>query len=385
MGGSFNPIHRRHLQIAASALEDAKLNSVIFIPNGNPPHKICDLADARHRYEMTRLAVIPYDNFTVSDIETARNGVMYTADTLKLLHEQHKDAELYFIIGEDSLFELEHWSRPKEIFAQCTFLVCRRRHRNLAEHPYVQKLRSQGAVFQFLSLSPLDISASDIRHQISSGILNDMLLTPEICEYIRVMNLYGSSLSPEGSAPAYEKLKKILTDARLLHSLSVAYTANRLANIHKLDVSSCELAALLHDCAKCMQLKAMQKIARKAKLKLSDEEFSSPGLLHGPVGALIAEDKFGIHDSVILKAIAVHTTGYPGMSKFDMAVFLADKIEPYRCEFPELDEIRALAEYDLYKASYSMLRHSMDYVSQLNKPLHPDTGKILQWLLHQIT
>ena len=385
MGGSFNPIHRRHLQIAASALEEARLEKIIFIPNGNPPHKICNLADAGHRFEMTRLAVIPYENFTVSDIEITRDGVMYTADTLKLLHAQYQDADLFFIIGEDSLFELEHWVRPLEIFAQCTFIVCMRRHRDVADHPYVQKLRSQGAVFQFLSLNPLDISSSDIRRQIAGGIVNDALLTPEVCEYIRIMDLYGSNSSPNGAAAAYETLKADLTDDRLLHSMAVAYTANRLAKIHQLDVPSCELAALLHDCAKCISLKEQQKIAKRARLKLLDEEFQSPGLLHGPVGAVIAEEKYGILDPVILHAIAVHTTGYAGMTKFEMVIFLADKIEPYRCEFPGLSKIRAIADHDLYKASYGMLQNSMAYVHQLNKPLHPDTGKTLHWLLTKTT
>ncbi len=259
MGGSFNPIHRRHLQIAASALEEVKLDRVLFIPNGNPPHKNSELVDAGHRLEMTRLALIPYQKFIVSDIEINRDGIMYTADTLKLLHKQYKNADLFFIIGEDSLFDLEHWMRPQEIFAQCTLVVCMRQHRNVEDHPYVSQLRAQGAVFQFLTLRPLNISASDIRRQIANGIINDMLLTPEICEYIRIMNLYGSSSAPDGAAQAYEQLKKDLTDDRLLHSMAVAYTANRLARIHQLDVPACEMAALLHDCAKCINLKTLQK------------------------------------------------------------------------------------------------------------------------------
>ena len=165
-----------------------QLERVLFIPNGNPPHKHKDLVDAASRYEMTRLAVIPYEKLTISDIEMTRGGVMYTVDTLKLLHRQYPDAELVCIIGEDTLFDLEHWVRPLEVFKLCSFVVCPRRRQNLTDDPYVQKLRNKGAVIRFLSMSPLDISASDIRRQIAQGTLNDALLPPEVCEYIRIMD-----------------------------------------------------------------------------------------------------------------------------------------------------------------------------------------------------
>ena len=91
--------------------------------------------------------------------------------------------------------------------------------------------------------------------------------------------------------------------------MAVAYTANRLARLHCLDVAACELAGLLHDCAKCMGLETMQQIALEKHLKLSDTEFHSAGLLHGPVGAVVAQEDYGVHRSDILSAIAVHTTG----------------------------------------------------------------------------
>ena len=381
MGGSFNPIHRRHLQIAMSALEEMKLSRVLFIPNGNPPHKHKELLDAAHRYEMTRLAVIPYDQFAISDLEMAREGIMYAVDTLKLLRKKYSSAEFYYIIGEDTLFDLEHWVQPLEVFKMCTFLVCLREHQSLSDdHPALKRMYSKGANVRFLSLAPFDISASDIRRQISQGVMNDALLTPEVCEYIRIMGLYGGSRTPEGAADAYPMLKEDLSDDRLVHSLAVAHTAAKLAQIHSLDVPACELAGLLHDCAKCMGIKSMQRIARDAKLSLTETEFRATGLLHGPVGAVVAEKKYGIHRQDILNAIAYHTTGFAGMSPFDMVIFLADKIEPYRDDIPELAEIRALAAQNLYKATCRMLLCSKEYVAQTKRPLHPATEQTLQWV-----
>ena len=386
MGGSFNPIHCRHLQIAACALEEMQLDRVLFLPNGNPPHKpaIGEMESAAHRYEMTRLAVMPYDNFAISDLEMTRRGVMYTADTLKLLHKQYPDTDFFYIIGEDTLYELEHWYRPPEVFSQCSFAVAMRQNQNLFGNPMVRELRAKGAVLHFLTIHPMDISSSDIRSRIAQGEFDDLLLPPEVCEYIRIMQLYGSAQSPDGAREAYGKLKEALCEERMLHTMAVAFTANRLAKLHQLDAKACELAALLHDCAKCMSLGDMQQIAREANLKLSDIEFRSAALLHGPVGAVVARTKYGIEDQRILIAIAAHTTGFAGMTAFDMVVFLADKIEPYRDDIPTLAEIRALAQQDLYQATYAMLLNSQEYVTRKNRPLHPETAETIQWVLDHI-
>jgi predicted HD superfamily hydrolase involved in NAD metabolism len=179
-------------------------------------------------------------------------------------------------------------------------------------------------------------------------------------------------------------LKEDLSDDRLLHSMAAARTANRLAQIHGLDIDACELAGLLHDCAKCMDLQTLQQIARDHHLKLSDVEMQSNGLLHGPVSAVIAGTKYGIRNPEILTAISSHTTGYAGMTAFDMAIFLADKIEPYRHDIPALDAIRALADVDLLKATYQMLLYSRAHIVQTKKPLHPATDQTIQWVHDRI-
>ena len=384
MGGSFNPIHRRHLQIAESALLEMKLDRVLFIPNGNPPHKQQELADAAHRFEMTRLAVIPYKKFTASDIEITRDGVIYTVDTLKLLHGDYPDAEFICLIGEDAMVDLPHWRQPKELFSLCSFAVCRRSSESLKKNPLVNELREMGASLSFLSLDPEDISASDIRRRIKSGESLDALITPEIYEYIRMTGLYGCPPLPGADEQIYTRLRDYLSDYRLVHSMAVAKTAAHLAAVHGLPEDACELAGLLHDCAKCMDIETLRQIAAAHHLKLLDVELRSNGLLHGPVGGVLAETDFDVHDPAILNAIAYHTTGYPGMTDFEMAVFLADKIEPYRDHIPELIQIRELAEKDLHKATYEMLVHSKAYLLKTHRQLHPNTDKTIQWMRERI-
>ncbi|NCB32256.1 MAG: nicotinate-nicotinamide nucleotide adenylyltransferase, partial [Clostridia bacterium] len=106
MGGSFNPIHNRHLELAVCAMREAKLSRVFFIPTGNPPHKHEGLAPAEQRYEMTRLATLRFPGFEATRVELDRPGIIYTLDTLLQLKKQYKDADFDYIIGEDTMLDL---------------------------------------------------------------------------------------------------------------------------------------------------------------------------------------------------------------------------------------------------------------------------------------
>ena len=250
MGGSFNPSHDRHIEIAACAKREQKLDRVIFLPAGNPPHKHDGLADAEYRYEMTRLAVSGMQGFSVSRMEIEREGVTYTVDTLTKLQKQMPGAELYYLIGEDTLFALHSWRRPDKVFAMCRFLVCSRESEGLAQHPQVRALEERGAKFAFLSLPPDDESATAIRE----ALLRDEAprgVRPQVLEYIRIMGLYGCRESPRGAAAYYPRLRQLLTEKRLVHSLLVAATARELARRHGVSVDQAAMAGVMHDCAKC--------------------------------------------------------------------------------------------------------------------------------------
>ena len=380
MGGSFNPIHERHLAISACALTEAKLSRVIFLPTGNPPHKRPEgLEDAEHRFEMTRLATIREPRYTVSRMELDRPGVIYTVDTLTLLHKQMPDAEFFYLIGEDTLLDLPNWRTPDKVFTLCTFLVCRRSTADASDHPLVAELMSRGAKFLYLSLAPENVSATAIREGLARGEC-PAELPLQVYEYIRLMGLYGVTPPFPGGELMYGKLREALSNRRLNHSLLVAATCAKLATVHNLNAAQCELAGILHDCAKCMPLNTLQRIARERRMLLDKETFANEALLHGPVGAAIAETEYGVTDVSILTAIRCHTTGRVGMLPIDMALFLADKIEPGRRPYPDLDDIRALAETSLVAAMLRSLRSTQQYVSRQKAPLHPSTQRVIDWL-----
>lgn len=380
MGGSFNPIHDRHIEIAVCAKNEQKLDRVIFLPTGNPPHKHEGLAGAEERFEMTRLAVSGTAGFTASRMELEREGVIYTVDTLMRLQKQMPNADLYYIIGEDTLLDLPNWRRPDKVFTLCRFLVCRRSMgEGLASHPAVCELEKRGARFEFLSLPPKDVSATAIREAIRSGA-EPAGVKPQVLEYIRVMGLYGTPPSPPGAAQMYPRLRQTLSDKRLQHSLLVASTARALAQKHGVNPEQAALAGLLHDCAKCMPLASLQRIARENRLLLDKETLQSENLLHGPVGAVVAEREYGVSDPNVLSAIRCHTTGKVGMLPLDMIVFLADKIEPSRRSYPALEAVRRLAEKSLVEAMSYSLESTLEYVRSQKTTPHPATQRVAEWL-----
>ena len=107
------------------------------------------------------------------------------------------------------------------------------------------------------------------------------------------------------------------------------------------------LAGLLHDCAKCLSTEKKIGLCVKKNIDITEVEISNPGLLHAKAGMVLAEEEYGIKDAQILHAIRLHTTGEADMGLLDKILFVADYIEPNRCEAPRLEEIRKLAFCDL--------------------------------------
>src|SRR5438309_1338792 len=117
-GGTFDPVHQGHLILAEQCREQARLDQVWFIPAARPPHKQDQpLTAFSHRVEMLALAIAGQPAFRIDDLERARPGPSYTADTLAELHQHHPDAELLLMLGADCLPDLSHWYEPERIVA----------------------------------------------------------------------------------------------------------------------------------------------------------------------------------------------------------------------------------------------------------------------------
>lgn len=175
-------------------------------------------------------------------------------------------------------------------------------------------------------------------------------------------------------------LQESLPAKRYKHTLGVAYTAASLAMCHEYDMNDAFLAGLLHDNAKYYSDEAMVNICMEHALPVSDVERRNPYLLHGKVGAKIAEEKYNITKKDILNAITYHTTGRPNMSLLEQIIFVADYMEPGRKKINGLDEVRYLAFHDLEGCVVTILRNTIDYLkSEKEKEIDSTTLETYQY------
>lgn len=189
MGGTFNPVHNAHLLIAKKAQEQYNLDRIIFITSGNPPHKT-SMTDARHRFNMTRLAISDNSAFIDDDFEVNRAEKSYTVHTLEYLRKKYPEDKLFFIIGEDSLKDLPKWHKPKEILAQATLLVFPRiSEESLLSTLDEMKTRFSGEIFT-IDAPVTDISSTEIRERILKGQTVCEMLPRKVLEYIEENRLY---------------------------------------------------------------------------------------------------------------------------------------------------------------------------------------------------
>lgn len=193
-GGTFDPVHYGHLRLAEEACEAANLERVLFMPAHTSPFRTAErLSDPEHRLQMLRLATKDNPRFEVSDIEIQRGGVSYTIDTVRTLRQQYPNAELFLILGADALQGFTAWREPDVIAQECGLLVGVRPHYDLqatlAQLPDPIRQRVQP-----VPMTPLGISASDLRQRVRQGRSIRYLTPPHVIEYIQQHRLY---LEPE--------------------------------------------------------------------------------------------------------------------------------------------------------------------------------------------
>lgn len=199
MGGTFNPIHLGHIRLAKAAYAQFFLDKVLFIPSGEPPHKKGQpVADGVHRMKMVELAVKDYAYFETSDIEIQREGYSYTSETLRELHKRNPHEEYYFILGADSLFQMEKWKRAEEIFDQCVVLAANRD--DIPREEFLEKIRYLREKFhgdiRTLDTPMMNISSTQIREALSDNVLdggddvNPRFLDKNVVNYILEHKLY---------------------------------------------------------------------------------------------------------------------------------------------------------------------------------------------------
>jgi nicotinate-nucleotide adenylyltransferase len=196
LGGTFDPIHRGHLAMARAALEERGLDRVLLVPSAVPPHKDEPGAAALERLAMVRLAAAGDPRLAPCDLEVRRGGTSYTYLTLEELRRRHPRAELFFIIGEDSIAELPRWRNAPRILELAEILTLPREGRSGAfrpeDFPGVPPEILARCEANRLHMPLVPIASRDIRRAIRDGRDISKDVPEAVAEYIRSKGLYGA-------------------------------------------------------------------------------------------------------------------------------------------------------------------------------------------------
>ena len=200
-GGSFNPIHNAHIEMACVAYDTFKLDKLIFVPNNNPNYKDTtdEVANSLDRFNMIVEAIKSVDseyNFEVSDIEIKENDFSYTYETLKKFKDIYPNSKIYFIMGQDSLDNFYKWKNPDKVSKLAELIVFIRSDKKakkkvlFTEKIYNEMYSQFGTKVNIINWKGMDISSRQIREDIrNKKQITD--LQDGVLKYIREKNLYN--------------------------------------------------------------------------------------------------------------------------------------------------------------------------------------------------
>lgn len=320
MGGSFDPIHKGHIELMNLAIEQLALDTFMFIPVANNPWKERSGASKQQRVEMLELATTTYPNVSINTIEidTDTEAKNYTINTLQQLKKQFPDEELFYIMGMDQASQFDKWKCAKEI-SQMVQLVSFQRTGYQANNC----IETYG--FITLNNTPNTISSSAIRNGEISYLDSNVL------RYISKHGIYLDTM-----------LKRNMSEKRFIHTKSMANLAKAIAKENNLAPNKAYIAGMFHDIAKEMKLTDAKPLMEAYFPKYVDTPFP---IWHQWLSAHIAKQLYLVEDPDVLQAIRHHTTASINMSKLDMCIYVSDKYDPSRGY--EVEQSIALCKQDI--------------------------------------
>lgn len=374
-GGTFDPIHNGHIELARKFAELLSLDQVIVMPTFIPPHKLkSDMAPAVDRLTMCRLACAPYRELVVSDLEINRRGASFTIFTLEELRRQHPDAQFFLLTGADMFLTLGTWHRFSDIARLATLCAAPRDKTDAAcLREYARGLEEQGARCVVAEFTVPAWSSTEVRERLKSNDeLNDAV-PREVMAYIALHGLYTQNKQYATSEEQYtDIIRGRLTPRRFEHSLAVAKQAQHLAEKYGADPEKARIAGLLHDILKDTDGDSQLQIFKDFDILLDAVEQTAPKLWHARAGAVFLQHILGITDEEILNAVRYHTTARAGMSLLEIVLYLADFTSEDR-DYPDVDVMRELTERDLDEAMRYALAYTIEDLRAQGRPVHPDT------------
>lgn len=187
-GGSFNPVHKGHVELARAAFKTLKLNEMLIIPTAKSPHKDSSAVSFDDRMEMCRIAFRDDEKFSVSDIERELGGISYTINTVRALKERYpKNTEFYLIIGGDMLFYFDKWYRHEALLKECRVVAAARENDSYAD--MIDYANGMGRI-KVLNLPVIEVSSTEIRAKLKNGEDTADLIDEQVKAFINERGLY---------------------------------------------------------------------------------------------------------------------------------------------------------------------------------------------------
>ncbi|QKT05424.1 nicotinate-nucleotide adenylyltransferase [Mycoplasma sp. OR1901] len=355
-GGSFDPIHKGHIQIAKDAIKELNLDKLLIVPTYQSPFKNKSGVKTEDKINMINLVL--EDKMELCLFEAKRNNISYTIDTVKYLKNKYKDDELYLIIGSDNLPKLNKW-KDIDTIAQLTTIVAARRDKN------INKLNLKRYKGILLNNKLYDYSSSDFKKGYST-IENDKIssyLDEKVMNYIQQKGLY-----------LFEIIHNSLSARRAKHSSLTANFAAELAKKNGISALKAYKAGILHDIAKEWSVENSRNFIQMTEPELID---TPDHFLHQVCGYLWAKYIYGIDDLEILESIKYHTSMRLNMTTLDKIIVLSDKINSI-VHFKGVQRIKELANENLDQALSELLKITYQWNIDKGVVFDKETKEIYQ-------
>lgn len=316
LGGSFDPIHKGHIEMANYIIKNQLADEVWFMPTMNTPLKDRQLTDYKDRCNMVKLAIKPYRKMKCSYIESYLPTPSYTINTVRYLKRKYINDDFLWVIGEDQYEKLDSWKESEELLALIDFIVFNRNSDNKEDVKYTW--------------------INGFNHPASSTLVRSgefKYCDKSVIRYIQSNGLYLDSIA-----------RGNLSEYRYNHCLDVSEMCMYLAKIHNVSLFDAYKSAILHDIAKEFDSDTLEQYM---KIYYPDKLDTPKAIWHGWVASVWLKTKKITNNYKVLYAIEHHVLG-DGKSKLSKILYIADKANKGR-EYP-IDIIIMIAEKDLDEA-----------------------------------
>jgi nicotinate-nucleotide adenylyltransferase len=387
LGGSFNPVHLGHLLLADAVLAALGYDRLALVPAFRSPFKPAAAnmeGGAAGRLEMLAASVAGDPRLTVDDCEIRREGVSYTADTLRdIIRRYCPEGKPGLIIGDDLAEDFPRWHKSDEILALADIIIARRLHSGelRCSYPHTR-----------ITNEVMDISSAMVRERIAAGGAWRYLVPAGARAVIEDKGLYGfrgpaaaRAETKAGADPCQKTILRVeeaaresLSLERFLHSRNTALLAWDLCRRFGLDPALGYLAGIAHDLGKNLDEETLLELAGSDGRGIAKLEKKKPGLLHGRAAAVLLRERFGIHNGDVLEAVALHTAGGADMGPLAKIVYIADKAEVSREKADPAIRKMCYAHESLDRILFAVLDQTVSLLRSKKLELSEETFRLLE-------